>query len=318
MFKIAIILMSLLAAVSISAQEIIIKDFPLGVGGKVDRSLLLPFLAELRAMADTLKAYPLATATITGGADGNEYRTSHDAKNPGLALGRAHLLRNLMINELGVDSSQLVVTSKDVPIKGGEYRFVGIRLDRTISDLDARMNALEKRPPVERHFTEIKEPMVSTNPFENLGILFGIGGSTSPYGGVPIVSTALTFGHLIYVEAFFGHTFWDGSYRWQDQDLDTKRRLIGGQVIVFPYEDIPLGIVGGWVRAEQISQQHYEYVRMSEGPIVGLRLMPVNFFSVTGAYNPVKQRVSGQDLSDSDNGNFRVSASLHLPIGGAK
>jgi hypothetical protein len=316
MFKIALILISCLATLSMaSAQEVVIKDFPLGVGGSVDKGMFQTYLTELRALADTLQKYPLARAIITGGADGNEYRESHDAKNPGLALGRAHLLRSLLMKEFGVDSAQLIIQSEDVAMRGGEHRFAGVRIDRTLSDLDARMNAIEKRPPMERHFTEIKE---ADNPLENLGILFGIGGSSSPYGGVPTVSTALTFGHVIYVEAFVGHTFWDGSYRWQDQNLDTKRRLIGGQLVVFPDESIPLGIVGGWVRAEQISQQHYEYVRMSEGPMLGLRFMPVNYLSVTGVYNPVKQRISGRELSASDNDNLQISAALHLAIGGAK
>ncbi len=317
MFKFILTLICCLALAGIAtAQEVVIKDFPLGVGGSIDQEIFQPYKADLRAVADTLKKYPLARVIITGGADGNEYRESHDAKNPGLALGRAHIMRLLLIDKLGVDSTQIIVQSEDIPLPGGQYRYVGVRVDRTLADLDARMRELEKRPPIERHFTQTVESAPSL--FENLGILFGLGGSSTPYGGVPMVSAALTWGRVVYVEGLAGHTFWDGSFQWEDNMLDTKRRMIGGQVIVFPYESIRLGAVAGWLRVEEISQQHYEYVKLSEGPMVGLRFMPLSNLSVTGLYNPVKQRVSGREFSNSDNDNLRITVQVHLPIGGAR
>lgn len=301
-----------------SAQTVIIADFPVGVGGSVDRSVFTPYQSDLREVADTLKAYPLARAIITGGADGHEYRGVHDAKNPGLALGRAHILRNLLINEYGADSLQLVIQSEDIAIKGGIHRYASVRVDRTLADLASRLDALEKRPPVEKHITEIREVPVESNPFADLGLLFGLGVSSSPYGAVPMASAAVSWKHIVYVEGFVGHTFWNNEFEWEKAMLDTKRRFIGGQVIVFPLERIPLGLVGGWVRQEEVSQQHYEYVKMSEGPVVGLRAMPVPFISATATWNPVKQRLSGRELSNSDTGQFEISFAAHLAIGGAK
>lgn len=306
---------------TVSAQTVIIADFPVGVGGSVDTKLFQPYLADLRTVADTLKAHPLARAIITGGADGNEYRDSHDAKNPGLALGRAHILRNLMISEFGVDSTQLVVQSEDVAIKGGIHRFASVRIDRTLADLESRVDALENRPPVERIITETQpaaaavEPM---NPLEHFGLVFGVGVSSSPYGAVPMISAAVTYEKFIYIEGIFGHTFWNDEFEWERTTLDTKRRFIGGQVVVFPIERIPVGVVGGWVRQEEISQQHYKYVKMSEGPVIGLRVLPWTFISATATWNPVKQRLSGQVLSNSDTEQFEIAVQAHLAIGGAK
>jgi hypothetical protein len=80
------------------SQEVVITDFPLGVGGSVDPDVFKPYYAQLKAISDTLRMYPLARAIVAGGADGEEYRENNDAKNPGLALGRAYILRNLLIS----------------------------------------------------------------------------------------------------------------------------------------------------------------------------------------------------------------------------
>ena len=73
-----------LAAIALS-QEVIIRDFPVGVAGSFDTEKLKAYYPELKKIADTLSAYPRARAIITGGADGVKYRHDNDAKNPGLA-----------------------------------------------------------------------------------------------------------------------------------------------------------------------------------------------------------------------------------------
>ena len=73
-------------------QEVVIKDFPLGVAGSIGQDIFKPHHDDLKAIADTLNKYPLLRALITGGADGFRYRQANVAKNPALALGRAHAL----------------------------------------------------------------------------------------------------------------------------------------------------------------------------------------------------------------------------------
>jgi hypothetical protein len=85
-------------------QEVVIVDFPLGVAGSIDPAIFKPLFPQFQAISDTLAKYPLMRAIVMGGADGEEYYDAHDAKNPSLALGRAHALRNLMIREFKVDS----------------------------------------------------------------------------------------------------------------------------------------------------------------------------------------------------------------------
>jgi hypothetical protein len=310
----------LLLAGFASAQTVIITDFPVGVGGSVDQSVFAPYLDDLRAVADTLKAYPLARAIITGSADGIAYQGNHDAKNPGVALGRAHWLRNMLVSDFGVDPAQLSVQSEDVAIKGGPHRFASVRVDRSVADLDKRVAALEQREPVvEKHFTEVKEtPVVTTSPFDVFGLQFGLGGSSSPFGFVPMISAAVTWERVVLVEGFVGHTFWNGSFRWQGTDLDTKRRFIGGQAIVFPFSKVPVGVVGGWIRVEEISQQHYEYTKLSEGPRVGLRAMPIKYLSATATWDPAKHRISGNEFSTMHDGQVEIAIQAHYGIGGAK
>jgi hypothetical protein len=94
--------------------------------------------------------------------------------------------------------------------------------------------------------------------------------------------------------------------------------MAGGQVIVYPLSKIPVGAVGGWLRIEEISQRYYRYVKMSEGPVIGLRVTPLEFLSITGVYNPAKHNLTGDIISKSRNGQILISATVHLTFGGRR
>ncbi len=311
-----------LLAGNASAQQVIIADFPLGVGGSIEGNQFTPYRAQLQSVADTLKAFPLARAVVTGGADGERFQRNHDALNPGLAVGRAHVLRNLLVKEFGVDSSQIIIQSEDSKIAGADRRFASVRVDRTLVDLENRLKAVEQRPPVERVVTEVQpvhsEQTTATGGLEFLGLELGVGGSSSPYGFMPMLTGAVTWKRVIFIEGIFGHTFWNGDFTFESQELTTKRRMIGIQAIAYPSPKLPIGIVGGWVRIEEISQHYYEYVKLSEGPMVGLRVTPLDFLSVTGVYNPSKHRLAGRDAANMDNDQFLVNAAVHVAFGGAR
>jgi hypothetical protein len=307
--------LTLLTAVTLP-QEVVISGFPVGVGGSIDRDFFKPYYAELKALSDTLQKYPLVCAVITGGADGESYRQNNDAKNPGLALGRAHVLRALMIDEFKVDSTRLLIQSEDVAEKGDRFRYVSVRIAWEIADLESRLDAVEKRPPVEKHFTEVKE--ITGDIKENLGLQLGGGISSSPFGGIPVIVGAVTWKRVVYIEGIAGHTFWNNTFRINDTELDTKRRLIGGHMIVYPSHRLPIGIVGGWIRVEEISQEYYEYVRLSEGPVLGLRASAFDFLSLTAAYNPSKHRAVPEERSTSENGQFLVFLTAYAAIGGTR
>jgi hypothetical protein len=309
------------------AQEVVISGFPVGVAGSVEADFFQPYMPQLRAVADTLKKYPLVQAIVTGGADGYRYARQNDAKNPGLALGRAHLLATLLIEDLQVDSAQLIIQSKNMPDTGAIHRFASIRVPRGLIDLEAkidanedrlaaRLDALENRPPVEKHFTEIKE--VPSTFTENFGLQLGVGFSSSPFGGMPIASAAATWRQHAYLEIVGGHSLWKNEYRFEDEDLDTRRRMLGGHVTVFPFGETRLGFVGGWMRVEQISQFYFEYVRLSEGPLFGLRFDLADFISIVGTYNPAKRRAAGIDKSETDRNQFLIYATIYQLVGGGK
>jgi len=299
------------------SQEVIITGFPAGVGGSVGPEFFRPFYPGLEAIADTLHQNPAARAVITGGADGIEYYDGHDAKNPGLALGRAHILRNLLVIELGVDSTQIVIITQETPEVGDAYRFASVRVALgSVTDYDARLDALENRPPVEKHFTEVKEAPADF--IENLGLQASAGISSSPFGAIPTVAGAVTWKRILFVEGFFGHTVWNDEYQFAGVELDTKHRLAGGMAVLYPLKKLPVGLLAGWERIEQISRLYYDYVRMSEGPLFGLRGAPVEFLSVTAAYNPSRHRVAGSELSQYKDGQFLISIMVQKTFGGGK
>ncbi|MEW5796418.1 MAG: hypothetical protein AB1772_08640 [Candidatus Zixiibacteriota bacterium] len=299
-----------------SAQEVVVSGFPLGVGGSIEPDFLHPYHQALQAIADSLRLHPGARAIITGSADGVEFDEHHDAKNPGLALGRAHLLRNVLVYDFGVDSTQITIESQETYEVGDEYRFASVRLIPETNDLSARVAALENRPPVEKHFTEVRE--VPASFIESFGLQAGAGLSTTPFGAVPIVAGAITWKRVLYVEGMFGHTMWDNSYRFMNVELDTWRRLAAGLAVYRPVDNLPVGVVGGWIRIEEISQRYYDYVSMSEGPLLGLRATPFEFASVTALYNPSKHRVAESNFSESKNGQFLISILVHYCLGGGK
>lgn len=299
-----------------SSQEVIITDFPLGVGSDANKELFAPYLKDLQMITDSLQKYPLARAVVTGGADGEKYKKDNDAKNPSLALGRAHVLRNFLINEFNIDSSRIYIQSEDTKEKGSSHRFASVRIINILTTLDERLQALENQPPVEKHFTEVKE--ITSEYIESLGLQFGVGLSTSPFGGIPIATGAVSWKSVLYAEGFAGHSFWNSSFRFEGVNLDTRRRLIGGQVIYYPDENVPVGIVGGWIRIEEISQEYYKYAKLSEGPLFGLRVSPYNFLLITGAYNPAKQLIAGDSKSESKNDQFLLTMTINFAFGGEK
>ncbi|UCE24990.1 MAG: hypothetical protein JSU74_02775 [Candidatus Zixiibacteriota bacterium] len=316
-----------LLAGAASSQEVVITDFPLGIAGSVDPKIFEPYLPQLEAISDTLNQDPTALAVVTGGSDGQRYRSSHDAKNPSLALGRAHALLSLLMEEFDVDSTQIVIRTEESKVIGPEYRYVSIKLapeltkeeppvDPRIDLLMARVDDLEARPPVEKHFTEVQTPLEEEE--SDLGIQFGVGVSSSPFGGIPVVTTAFTYKRVVYVEGIVGHTWWTNSFEFEGEDLDTRRRQIGGHAIIYPFENLSLGFLGGWLRVEEMSQRYYEYAKLSEGPVIGLRALPHKHLAVTVGYNPAKHRIATRETSTTESDQFLIYLTAHMGIGGAR
>ena len=316
-----------LVAGAAATEEVVITDFPLGIAGSVDLSIFEPHMAQFKAIADTLKKDPMLRAVITGGADGQRYRSSHDAKNPSLALGRAHALRSVLMENFAVDSTQILILTEEVKQIGPQYRYVSVRLEKNqaqqniynqqLADLQARIDSLEARPPVEKHFTEVKEVPVEDEE-SDLGIEFGIGASSSPFGGMPIATAAFTYKRVVYVEGVVGHTWWGNSFEFEGQTLDTRRRQIGGHAIVYPFENLPLGFLGGWLRVEEMAQKYYEYSKLSEGPVFGVRAYALKHLAITAAYNPSKHRIATRDASTTENDQFLIYLTARIGIGGAR
>lgn len=298
------------------AQEVVITGFPLGIGGDVDPSFFEAYFPQLQALSDTLRNHPLARAIVTGGADGERFHRNHDSQNPGLAIGRAHALRNLLVSRFDIDSSRIFIQSINVKHKGDPYRYASVRITREFADLNARLDTLAERPPVEKRVTEVKE-IYQTVP-ENMGLQLGVGFSSSPFGGIPILSGAITWKRMIFIEGIVGHTFWDNSFRFDGNDLDTRRRMAGALVSIYPLSNIPVGITGGWFRIEEISQRYNEYVKMSEGPVIGLRATPFDFLSITAIQNTAKHNFAGENRSRLKNGQFLFIATIHIVFGGGK
>ena len=301
---------------SVQAQEVMVTGFPLGVGINVDRTIFEPYGNELQNIANELNSNPLSFVIVTGCADGIPYQDNHDSQNPGLALGRAHALKDHLISIFNIDNDRIIIQSIASGNSGDQYRFASVRIIDNLSELDDRLRAVEQRPPVENRITEVREiTQVFT---ENMGLQFGTGITTSPFGALPIITGAITWKREVFVEAVLGHTFWNDSYLFDDVDLDTWHRIAGGQAYIYPFDEIPLAIVGGWYRFEEVSRLYNEYVKMSEGPIIGLRYTVLDYLSINGFFNPSKHNFAENIFSESKNGQFLFSVNFHMTLGGGK
>ena len=312
----------------VSAQEVVVTGFPLGVGRSIEKDFFKPYYDDLKNIADTLKKYPLAEVVITGGADGETFQVHDNTRNPALALGRAHVLMNFLKSEFNVNPLQIIINSEEVQVKGPESRYASVRISRELADrvriiedkqdltpILARLEQLEQRPPVEKQITEV-QPVSEISDFFGIKIMGGL--TSSPYGGLPFVGAGMTWKKEIFVEAVAGYSLWSTDYDHPTLDLDTKRRMLGAKAVYFPFDDTRLGILAGWYRIENIANDYLEYVDMSEGPLVGLRYEFFDFIEVTGAYNPVTQRNAVNQTSDTKDGQFMLSLSCFNIFGGKK
>ncbi len=329
--KIILLVCLLLLPSMVFSQEVVISGFPTGVGRSVDADFFKPYQKDLQIIADSLHKYPLAVAIITGGADGQTFKDGDDSKNPSLALGRAHTLRNFLITKFNINRLQIIISSEEVSSKGADGRFASvyishdskeiIRLGDRLSAIEAqpstgdlltRIQALEELPPVEKHFTEVN------NFSEKFGLQVSAGFSSSPFGGIPIVGGAVTWDKTLFFELNVGHTLWKNDFTHADLDLRTNRRLIGGQILLFPFENKQIGLLGGWIRIEEISNQYHEYVKMSEGVVLGARFIPFENISLTAAYNPSKHKLISDEQSIFKNDQFSISLNYYKILGGGE
>lgn len=311
-------LLTLLAA-TVTSQEVILTDFPAGVARDIDKGFFDTYRSELQTVADTLTKYPKALAIVTGGADGLRFHRYNDALNPGIALGRAHALREYLITELKIDSNQILVQSADYKVSGGKNRYASVRV--SMKWLNDETPTVVMTEPVVQQMPEPLPPettIVKTDMVEHLGMQLGGGLSSSPFGLIPIVSGGLTWKQQIFIEGIFGQTFWDDNYNFSGTNLETKSRISGVTLAFLPFEHTPVGIIGGWFRFEEISDDYYKYVRLSEGPIIGLKATPLENLSITGVYHATNRRDSDKVFSFSDNDQFLLYAVLHVNFGGAK
>ena len=145
----SLLVLSLLLPLALSAQEVVVDGFPYGVGNSIDKDFFKPYYDDLKALVDTLNKYPLTKAVITGRADGKPYADENDAKNPALALGRAHTLRNFLVDNFDIDTTRLFIQSSDVYDLGNPYRYASVRIAWDLHYLNAKIDEVAARPPVE-------------------------------------------------------------------------------------------------------------------------------------------------------------------------
>jgi hypothetical protein len=299
----------------IMAQEVVITGFPLGVGATVNPDIFVPYGLQLQELADLLSASPSAWAIIVGQADGARYKTGSDAKNPGLSLGRSHALRNVLVNTYAVDSSQILIQSSEVSVIGDQYRSVSVRLKMpvVVPQIVAKpvpvITVKEDVAPVVQH---------STYYYEQMTLRLGAGISATPFGPMPTVAGAVAWNHTVSLEMMLGHTFWNGSFQFEGANLQTWRRMVGGRVNVFPWQGVPVGFIGGWMRMEELAQAPHEFVKLSEGPVLGVGVVPIKHLVVEGLYNPARHRTAGEGLAVAKDSQFLLSFRLFKDFGGAK
>lgn len=307
-----------LSVSSVNAQEVVVTGFPLGVGASVDPELFVPYRAQLQELADSLSLYPRARAVLVGRADGIRFRLGNDGKNPAVSLGRAHALRNILVNDYLVDSTQIWIQSSETFAKGDEYRSVSVRIEYPPVEPDPFPAPIAYVTP------EVQPTGTAVDVYHDQMTLRLSGGVTStPFGSLPTVAGAVSWNHTVSIEVIMGHTFWNDEFILTDpvlqpQRLDTWRRMVGGRLNIYPWESQPVGFVFGWARIEEIAKSQYEFVKLSEGPVFGMTVIPFPNVSLMAAFNPARHRIAPSDKSFGKDGQILVSISMFTDFGGSR
>ena len=318
MKKTTVLIVGLVAllATAAGAQEVVITGFPLGVGTTVSDGFFKPFYPQLQELAEALKADPQARAVMVGQADGARYTDDNDAKNPGLSLGRAHALRNVLVQAFQVDPTQIFIQSNDVSDKGDRFRSVSVRIERPPVEPEPVAVPIVMQPPAEQPVVQPVEVIQNNNySYDKMTLRLSGGISSTPFGALPVVSGAVIWNDKVGLDAVLGHTFWNDTYPFEGANLSTWRRLVGGRLTVYPWHDKPVGIMAGWVRLEEIAQSFYEFVKLSEGPVLGVGVTPYKHLSIVAMYNPARHRLVDREFSSAKHGQFLISLSLFTDFG---
>ena len=309
------LLILLMAASAIEAQEVIIRGFPLGAGESLDKQFFESYLPQLAALAESLNVDPLAEIVVRGSRDAVRYRADHDAKNVGLSVGRADIVEKILVQRLNADSNRISIETMKEDEEGQEFRYVSVRLVHRFSGLSARLDSLQRqldslrnRPPIQQLATQ---ELVS-----DLVIEITAGLSTTPFGVVPTGTGAFVYKRWLYIQGIVGHTWWDSRSNFAGRRLYTWHRLAGGMITVYPRFSGPVGLSAGWLRHEDISQAYYRYVRMTEGPAIGARISPYPRVLIGVYYHPLK-KVYGTDRANIRWNQFLLSMTYQL-IGGGR
>jgi len=123
-----------------SAEELTIKDFPLGKGMSYVDSVLAYYSQDLKPFADTVKSDSTVNLKVTGRANGDLYQEEHDANNAGTSLSRAHGLQWIFVNVFDVDSARIIIDTEESREKTGDGLTATVAVVprfATINDLNA-------------------------------------------------------------------------------------------------------------------------------------------------------------------------------------
>ncbi len=242
-----------------------------------------------------------------------------------------------MTTEFQINPIQIVINSEEVTEKSPHGRYASVRISQesielamlvarlralekntSFGDILTRLEALESQPPVEKHFTEVQIPDTTKSFSDKFGIQVSTGISSSPFGGMPIVAGGVTWETNLFLEVTAGHTLWTTTFPFNDLKLKTQKRLLGGQLTYYPFENKNIGLLGGWLRVEEIANDYYEFVKLSEGPMFGVRVTPLQSISLTASYNPAKHKLITEELSTTKNGQFVLSLTFFEIFGGGQ
>lgn len=199
-----------LLAGMVSAQELVIKDFPLGKGMSYVDSIKVKYGDALQQYADTIKADSTVDIELTGSADGYTYIEEQDANNAATSLSRVHGVKWLLINVYGVDSTRIRQTTGESLKQTGDDRSVIVNVVpryATINDLNKIISMIPDVPKTVTCTTYVYDTTVSTSTVQALlgSLRFGI--STIPKADVIfIVQAKLSLDERLALFGTFGHS----------------------------------------------------------------------------------------------------------------
>ena len=290
---------------TVEAQEFIIYGYPPNVGYSIDPSFYEKFHDTFKQVADALRADSTLVAFVWGEADSLKYPNSHDTHNAGIAVSRAHSVRDVLVYNFECDSTRVFVQSMESRKKGGKYRSVTIVLQKVAFGPENPKRDTVIHEIIRERINNIYDSTYIL--VDNFGFTIGAGVSSARYRTLPEAFIGIDWKRQLQLEFQGGIGVTTSDYAWEGETLTNRNVLYSMALTAYPWKTVGLGLTAGIQGEEDIAQQKSFYTRRCRQFLLGARMDVYKNIDIGVYWTPGYERNEGKENAVWVNNQFRVN-----------